>query len=109
MVVVFSWENPMKEPEGAPRIEDVTGTRRPRRSRTDARRAGPRARVARNGNADLEQFLKQNASSLTFLGVTLGVFLSKKFLILPVAVGLMLAQDRLLQLDPTRLRRAFRR
>ena len=99
----------MKEPEGAPRIEDVTGTRRPRRARAGARRGGPRARVARNGNAGLEQFLKENASSLTFLGVTLGVFLSKKFLVLPVAVGLMLAQDKLMQLDPTLLRRAFRR
>ena len=99
----------MKEPEGAPRIENMTGTRRPRRARTGARRGGPRARIARNGNATLEQFLKENASSLTFLGVTLGVFLSRKFLILPVAVGLMLAQDRLMQLDPTRLRRALRR
>lgn len=99
----------MKEPEGAPRIENMTGTRRPRRTAAGARRGGPRARAARSGNAGLEKFLKENASSLTFLGVTLGVFLSRKFLILPVAVGLMLAQDRLLKLDPTLLRRAFRR
>jgi hypothetical protein len=92
----------MKEPEGAPRIEEITGTRRPRRSTA-------RPRVARNGNGTLEQFLRENASSLTFLGVTLGVFVSRKFLILPVAVGLMLAQDRLVQMDPTRLRKAFRR
>ena len=98
----------MKEPEGAPRIEAVAGTRRPRRSPA-ARRGGPRPRVARSVNGSLEQFLRENASSLTFLGVTLGVFLSRKFLILPVAVGLMLAQERLIQMDPARLRKAFRR
>ena len=92
----------MKEPETAPRIEEMTGTRRPRRG-------GARIRVARNGNATLEQFLKENASGLTFLGVTLGVFLSRKFLVLPVAVGLMLAQERLLQLIPSRPRRGLRR
>jgi len=97
----------MKEPEGAPRIEELTGTRRPRR--TMARRGGARIRVARNGNATLEQFLRENASGLTFLGVTLGVFLSRKFLVLPVAVGLMLAQDRLTQMIPSRARRGLRR
>ena len=99
----------MKEPEGVPRVVEATGTRRPRRSRAGARRGGPRLRVPRSVNGSLEQFLRENASSLTFLGVTLGVFLSRKFLILPVAVGLMLAQERLTQMDPARLRRAFRR
>ena len=98
----------MKEPEGAPRIEEATGTRRPRRSPI-ARRGAPRARNGRSMNGTLEQFLRENASSLTFLGVTLGVFLSRKFLILPVAVGLMLAQERLTEMDPARLRKAFRR
>ena len=74
-----------------------------------ARRGGARIRVARNGNATLEQFLRENASGLTFLGVTLGVFLSRKFLVLPVAVGLMLAQDRLTQMIPSRARRGLRR
>ncbi len=98
----------MKEPETAPRMEEMTGTRRPRRLAAGARR-GARIRVARNGNATLEQFLKENASGLTFLGVTLGVFLSRKFLVLPVAVGLMLAQERLVQLIPSRPRRGLRR
>jgi hypothetical protein len=99
----------MKEPEGVPRVEAETGTRRPRRSRAGTRRGGPRLRVASSVNGSLEQFLRENASSLTFLGVTLGVFLSRKFLILPVAVALMLAQERLTQMDPALLRRAFRR
>ncbi len=98
----------MKEPEGAPRVEDLVGTRRPRRSTARARR-GTRVRSARTGNGSLEEFLKENASSLTFLGVTLGVFLSRKFLILPVAVGLMLAQDRLARMDADSLRKVFRR
>jgi len=99
----------MKEPEVAPRIEEMTGTRRPRRSMAGARRGGARIRAARNGNATLEQFLRENASGITFLGVTLGVFLSRKFLVLPVAIGMMLAQDRLTQLIPTRPRRGGRR
>jgi hypothetical protein len=99
----------MKDPEGASRVEDLVGTRRPRRSTARARRGGARIRMTRTGNASLEEFLRENASSLTFLGVTLGVFLSRKFLILPVAVGLMLAQDRLTQMEPDRLRKMFRR
>jgi hypothetical protein len=98
----------MKEAEGAPRVDEAVGTRRPRRSTVGARRGG-RVRVPRGLNGSLEQFLRENASSLTFLGVTLGVFLSRKFLILPVAVGLMLAQDRLTRMDPALLRRAFAR
>ncbi|HVE38589.1 MAG TPA: hypothetical protein VNM14_01795 [Planctomycetota bacterium] len=43
----------------------------------------------------LEDLLRENASSLTFLGITLGVFVSRKFLVLPLAIGLMLAQDKL--------------
>jgi hypothetical protein len=56
---------------------------------------GLRRGAGRDGAATLEQFLKKNAGSLTFLGVTLGVFISRKFLILPVAIGLMLAQEKL--------------
>jgi hypothetical protein len=57
----------------------------------------------------MDRFLRENASSLTFLGVTLGVFLSRKFLILPVAVGLMLAQEHLATPGLQRARRAVTR
>lgn len=68
-------------------------------------------RRPRNGgrNGTLEQFLKENASGLTFLGVTLGVFVSRKFLILPVAVALMMAQEQLAAAGLERARRRVRR
>jgi len=56
----------------------------------------------------LERFLKDNSSALTFLGVTLGVFVSRKFLILPVAVGLMLAQEKLAVPGLARVQKAVR-
>ena len=98
----------MKEAETTTRVEGVTGARRVPRGRRMSRRGGPR-----NGRDDrgmtLDQFLRENASSLTFLGVTLGVFLSKKFLILPVAVGLMMAQEQLASAGLARARRAVAR
>ena len=54
----------------------------------------------------LEDLLRENASSLTFLGITLGVFVSRKFLVLPLAIGLMLAQDKLAVPGLERARRA---
>jgi hypothetical protein len=51
--------------------------------------------------------LRANASSLTFLGITLGVFVSRKFLVLPLAIGLMLAQDKLAVAGLERARRAM--
>jgi hypothetical protein len=73
------------------------------------RRAG---RIHRGGSSlrvnvsRLEDLLRENASSLTFLGITLGVFVSRKFLILPLAIGLMLAQDKLAVPGLERARRA---
>lgn len=95
----------MKEPETTTRVESEA--RRVPRSRRMARHAGQRPRNGRK--TTMEQFLKENASSLTFFGVTLGVFLSRKFLILPVAVALMLAQEHLGMAGLERARRAFRR
>jgi hypothetical protein len=43
----------------------------------------------------LERILKNNSAALTFLGITLGVFISRRFFALPFAVGLMMAQDSL--------------
>jgi hypothetical protein len=81
-----------------------------RRRRRIARRTGalPRGSAARNGRR-VEQYLKNNAAGLTFLGVTLGVFVSRKFLILPVAVALMLAQEKLVSAGLERVREAVRR
>jgi len=63
----------------------------------------------RGDGSSLEQVLRDNASGLTFLGITLGVFVSRKFLILPVAIGLMLAQDKLVEAGLERARQAVRR
>jgi hypothetical protein len=54
----------------------------------------------------MEDLLRENASSLTFLGITLGVFVSRKFLVLPLAIALMLAQDKLAVPSLERARRA---
>jgi hypothetical protein len=64
-------------------------------------------RASRRTNApSFERILRENAAGLTFLGVTLGVFVSRKFLILPVAIGLMLAQEKLADAGLERARRA---
>lgn len=43
----------------------------------------------------LEGFLRSNSSALSCLGITLAVFVSRKFLILPIAIALMMIQDKL--------------
>ncbi|HXG61741.1 MAG TPA: hypothetical protein VNO22_10215 [Planctomycetota bacterium] len=43
--------------------------------------------------SQVERVLRANASGLTLLGLTLGVFVSRKFFVLPVAVWTMLLQD----------------
>lgn len=94
----------MKETD-TPRLVTEPRTRRTGRRR---RRVAGNARRARDGQ-NLERFLKNNASSLTFLGLTLGVFVSRKFLILPAAVALMLAQEKLVAAGLERVREAVRR
>jgi len=77
-----------------------------------ARRGRRGGRVGRGGSSlsvnvsRLEDLLRENASSLTFLGITLGVFVSRKFLVLPLAIALMLAQDKLAVPGLERARRA---
>jgi hypothetical protein len=51
--------------------------------------------AARREEWSLERMLKSNSSALTFLGITLGVFISRRFFALPFAVALMMAQDSL--------------
>ena len=72
-------------------------------------RRGRRSPRNTDATSMLERFVKENAASLTFLGVTLGVFVSRKFLILPVAVGLMMAQEKLAAAGLERAARAVRR
>ena len=100
----------MKEAE-TPRLETEPRTRKTgRRRRRIAPRTGSvrRAEASRNGQM-MERFLKDNAAGLTFLGITLGVFVSRKFLVLPVAVALMLAQEKLVAAGLERVREAVRR
>ena len=96
----------MKEAET--RLEtEVRTARGGRRRRRMSRRNGS---LGRTGDSKIiERFLKENAAGLTFLGVTLGVFVSRKFLILPVAVALMLAQEKLVAAGLDRVRDAVRR
>ncbi len=75
-------------------------------------RRGRRSRLGAGGtdaSAMLGRFVKDNAAGLTFLGVTLGVFVSRKFLILPVAVALTMAQEKLAAAGFERAARAVRR
>lgn len=98
----------MKESDPT-RLETEPATRRGGRRRRVARRnVASRTHGATLNGRPLERFLKENASGLTFLGVTLGVFISRKFLILPVAVALMLAQEKLGTAGLDRVRDAVR-
>jgi hypothetical protein len=58
-------------------------------------RAGRLLGASRSQEWALERILKNNSSAITFLGITLGVFISRRFFALPVAVALMMAQDTL--------------
>ena len=44
-------------------------------------------------SSDLGRLVQSNSGLLTFAGLTLGVFISRKFLVLPLAVALTLAQE----------------
>jgi hypothetical protein len=81
----------LHDPESSMRI------RHPRSRRHGGRRpSAPRGRTFEVPfEWNLERVLKGNASALTFLGITLGVFISRRFFALPLAVGLMMAQDTL--------------
>jgi len=97
----------MKETETVLGAESRTG-RMGRRRRRMSRRNGSTARTPSTRPA-MEQFLKENAAGLTFLGMTLGVFVSRKFLVLPLAVALMMAQEKLVGAGLDRVREIVRR
>jgi hypothetical protein len=42
-----------------------------------------------------EGFVQNHGSTLSFLGLTLGVFISRKFLVVPIAVALTFVMDAL--------------
>lgn len=72
-----------------------------RRTRKSTRRSqAPSAR-----RWDLDTFVKANAGTLTAIGLTLGVFISRRFFVLPLAVAAMVAQDTLLDRIKSRLGR----
>lgn len=96
----------MKETETS-RLETESRTGRTgRRRRRMSRRNGPGGRPS--SARPVERFIKENAAGLTFLGVTLGVFVSRKFLVLPVAVALMMAQEKLVGAGLDRVRDVVR-
>jgi hypothetical protein len=54
-----------------------------------------RAPLTSGGGRGWSGLLQENASAFTFLGITLGVFVSRKFFVVPVAIAAMMAQDLL--------------
>ena len=65
-----------------------------RRPRSRFTRIEARRELAVTGEpAGLTQLIKANAAAFTFLGITMGVFVSRKFFIVPVGIAAMLLQD----------------
>ena len=87
--------------------EGLMGSRQARTRRRSGRRRPLQAAFDLRERT-LDQFLKGNASALTFLGITLGVFISRRFFALPVAVAAMLAQETLGMAGLSRARQAVR-
>ena len=57
-------------------------------------RSRPRAQGSASfSSGDLGRLVQSNSGLLTFAGLTLGVFVSRKFLVLPLAVAFTLAQE----------------
>jgi hypothetical protein len=56
------------------------------------RAASPRVEATLNTD-DLSRFVQSNSGILSFAGLTLGVFLSRKFFVLPIAVAFTVAQE----------------
>ena len=68
--------------EAFPVPEERRGRRRKRSARKPEREPG-----------DLGRLLLSQSAAWTFLGLTLGVFVSRKFFILPLAVALTVTQE----------------
>jgi len=52
-----------------------------------------RGRRRTPGKSDLDRLLQVHSGTMTFLGLTLGVFVSRKFFMIPLAVAAALAQE----------------
>jgi hypothetical protein len=63
------------------------------RSLPRRRHSGPAARDAGDASFPIDRWVRANSGALTFLGITLGVFVSRKFLVLPLAAMAALASD----------------
>ena len=64
------------------------------RTRSKGRRSSStRPSSFSRGSRSWSGLLEANASAFTFLGITLGVFVSRKFFAVPVAVAVMMVQD----------------
>lgn len=67
-----------------------------RASRSRVTRIEARRELAVSGEpAGWTDLIKANSAALTFLGITMGVFISRKFFIVPIGLGAMLVQDLL--------------
>lgn len=79
-----------------PAYEPRIGSSRFRSSSSLRLRRAGRAERGGGASAVLEEgFVQNNGSTLSFLGLTLGVFVSRKFLVVPIAVALTYAMDAL--------------
>lgn len=56
-------------------------------------RTKTRVRASAAASGDLGRIVQSNSALLTFAGLTLGVFVSRKFFVLPLAVACTLAQE----------------
>jgi len=85
----------LHDPEATMGVRQTRSRRRGGRASFASRASRMSRGVSRRDEWSLERILKSNSSALTFLGITLGVFVSRRFFALPFAVGLMMAQDSL--------------
>ncbi|HLY10287.1 MAG TPA: hypothetical protein VKW04_13350 [Planctomycetota bacterium] len=82
-------------------------------ARTRGRRGRGRGRPGRPARhaapeRTLQDFLMENSAALTFFGISLGVFVSRRFFALPLAVAAMLAQESLGTVGLARVKRTVR-
>ncbi len=76
-------------------------SRIPSRFHSTSSSASRSRRAARRDRGDAvspvfeEGFVQNHGSTLSFLGLTLGVFISRKFLVVPIAVALTFVMDAL--------------
>ncbi len=80
-----------------------------RRGRRPAEAAVTASSALNEAGRDLNRLILAHSGSLTFLGLTLGVFVTRKFLMVPIAVAACLAQEMAKERFRTALARKPRR